>query len=1317
MCASDELRKDREIVLAAVKNNGMALMYASDELRKDRKIMVEAMKNNEMASMYADELRKEMETVNNNGLYYASYGLRNDRYIVMEAVKNNGLDLQYASKELQKDREIVLAAVKNNGMALEYASYGLREDREITMEAVKNNGMALKYASYGLQMDREIVLAAVKNNGMALEYASDELRKDREITMEAVKNNGMALKYASYGLQMDREIVLAAVKNNGMALEYASDELRKDREITMEAVKNNGMALKYASYGPRKDREIVLAAVKNNGMASMYASDELRKELAAVNKNGLYYASYGLRNDRYIVMEAVKNNGLDLQYASKELQKDREIVLAAVKNNGMALEYASYGLREDREITMEAVKNNGKALKYASEKLRENRNIVLAAVGNDATALKYAHDELKKDPNVLLAAAIQKHYGHYAAIQKHYGRYESVDARLRLKKDGMCLRKIEQNGYALQYIMDDSKNEGKFTLAAQHQNNTENDQKPELIKIKENAQALADVSLELKSNREFIRKVLQENVMALKYALKKFKGDHEIVLEAVKLNGYALEYASQECQKHQQIVLEAAKQNRYAAEKHAHCDVWNDENIVLGLVKIDGGYLRKANNALRADCNILHQQLKGKSVQLLHLYEEYTQKNEKFKESGDGSDEDLVVKILKDILVKMLKDIYNLEPEYLAVLETLNELLQSLEENRTQGNHEQRLKRDAKRYALGILWWRVFENEEEHKDIKEEISSYNKTTNKDVDHVKRQFLAEYAAISKMQEETHSFLNEERKPNLMQCATAVLLYGVSYPDSEEQEMSSVFERDGLLNCSETGTGKTDAGILTMNYAHLKIKGTISVLVVVPGEEVAAQWQRRVKGFFPDDSSVLIHSCNQDIHKETLCKTQFSLIILDEIHKVKDASRSQECKVLGMTATPLATKTKDLWSLFEFLHRKEFKEPEDDEVASWFGFVYLTMDSIRAKKKSKRKVKFSVAVFQSNKCECDCKCKTCQNRSGRSTVAAELQAVGGVQPMGEVELAEQPDHEKCKKMESRLQILKDNEYLPFYKESKMLVYSHYTGLNGQNECLIDMLKDGMEPSNYTVYTGSTDKVNVRAVDSFKKTKTIIASRPILEGVDGLQYNCNNIMIAILPHTIEQWDQLRGRLDRQGQPEGTINMFIPVVLQPGESASADVRAIFRLVKRKRSSQSAVENKCVNLPEWCKEDWFTKSNGYDDLSKALQGDCAETRVQQLLELLVTDGVRLEGGNGVAIDLSGQENQGRKRKREEGTLRINDLIRTKRKKTGEKSEKNQSGKSKIKRKRRKRQKMMNDEAFRIYLKLRRAKRYFYYKDYPFHNS
>ena len=88
---------DREMLLAAVQQDGYALRHASSELKADREF-------------------------------------------VLAAVQWNGYALEHASAELQADREVVLAAVQRDGGALRHASAELQADREVVLAAAQRDG-------------------------------------------------------------------------------------------------------------------------------------------------------------------------------------------------------------------------------------------------------------------------------------------------------------------------------------------------------------------------------------------------------------------------------------------------------------------------------------------------------------------------------------------------------------------------------------------------------------------------------------------------------------------------------------------------------------------------------------------------------------------------------------------------------------------------------------------------------------------------------------------------------------------------------------------------------------------------------------------------------------------------------------------------------------------------------------------------------------------------------------------------------------------------------------------------------------------------
>lgn len=157
--ADPELKKDKEVVLAAIRTDWYSLKFADPELQKDKEV-------------------------------------------VLAAIRLHGCALAFAAPELKKDKEIVIAAVGYDARAIHFTHPDLRKDRDVFLAIVRLNGTMLHYASEELKNDKEVVLAAVGQNGLVLQYASTELKKDKEVVLTAIRQNGLALRYADPELRI-----------------------------------------------------------------------------------------------------------------------------------------------------------------------------------------------------------------------------------------------------------------------------------------------------------------------------------------------------------------------------------------------------------------------------------------------------------------------------------------------------------------------------------------------------------------------------------------------------------------------------------------------------------------------------------------------------------------------------------------------------------------------------------------------------------------------------------------------------------------------------------------------------------------------------------------------------------------------------------------------------------------------------------------------------------------------------------------------------------------------------------------------------------
>ena len=97
-----------------------ALQFASYELKGDKEVVMAAVAQNGLA------------------LKWASNALKGDKEFVMAAVAQNGFALAYALNEFKRDKEVVMAAVKNNGKAFHSASNVLQEDKQFIQIIINN---------------------------------------------------------------------------------------------------------------------------------------------------------------------------------------------------------------------------------------------------------------------------------------------------------------------------------------------------------------------------------------------------------------------------------------------------------------------------------------------------------------------------------------------------------------------------------------------------------------------------------------------------------------------------------------------------------------------------------------------------------------------------------------------------------------------------------------------------------------------------------------------------------------------------------------------------------------------------------------------------------------------------------------------------------------------------------------------------------------------------------------------------------------------------------------------------------------------------
>lgn len=425
------------------------------------------------------------------------------------------------------------------------------------------------------------------------------------------------------------------------------------------------------------------------------------------------------------------------------------------------------------------------------------------------------------------------------------------------------------------------------------------------------------------------------------------------------------------------------------------------------------------------------------------------------------------------------------------------------------------------------IWRDVFRNE---KQAIIDLKKYNK--DEYVKRVQFEFLNEYKRAKALKlPKGYSF---EHKPNLMQKLTA----------------AKVIQDRRVGNWSGTGAGKTLSAVLASRYIGAK-----NVVVCCPNalaQRMDAGWAHEIISIFPD-SNVRLKSFDPLLTKtnnfyvlnfeafqqkdsskkivEFLKNVKVDFVIVDEIHYSKQRQvdnlslrkknitsmlaeiqkKNKKLHVLGMSATPVINNLYEGRSLVEMITGEVHKDlPTQININNCMKLHQkLATVGLRWMPDYKMNLKTTIE-------DIDC-----------SHITDDVK-----------ELGKHPTPLDLEKLLTRekMQIIKK------HIEPKTMIYTHYL------DDIADYIKEELEKDGLRVgmFTGE-DK---SGLEEFKNGSldVLIGSKTVGTGVNGLQNVCRKIIINSLPWTNAEYEQLIGRVYRQGQKrdveivipltEGTVN-----------------------------------------------------------------------------------------------------------------------------------------------------------------------------------
>lgn len=433
--------------------------------------------------------------------------------------------------------------------------------------------------------------------------------------------------------------------------------------------------------------------------------------------------------------------------------------------------------------------------------------------------------------------------------------------------------------------------------------------------------------------------------------------------------------------------------------------------------------------------------------------------------------------------------------------------------------------------AKAKIWSHVYQNELAAVD---EAMTF--TGSEYAEQVRNEFLSEYEAARELvipDGYSFSINGAIQEPNLMQRHVAA--------------QALVRKRYG--NWSGTGAGKTLSAILATRVANASLTivccpnavvgehgdgWATEIVRVYPDSEVATKTLSPTWNGFSDNHRYLVLNYEQlqqpDSEarlKQFVDSNRIDFIVIDEVHYAKQRYADQmsqrkrlmqamvsaagevnpDLRVLGLSATPVINNLQEGRSLVEMITGIEHDDlPVKPTVANCMR-LHQRLATLGTRWRPTYE-----ANLRTHTLHVDC-----------SDYLNEIRALGKSHSPLEVEkILTQA------RLPAILQRLSHSR--------KTLIYTHYV------QEIDQILYNAITDAGYTCgfYTGQLKD----GLEAFKSGKldVLIGSSAIGTGVDGLQHCCDQLIVNVLPWTNAEYEQLIGRVWRQGQDSESVDVIIP-------------------------------------------------------------------------------------------------------------------------------------------------------------------------------
>ena len=186
---SERLKWSEEILLAAARNKASSLKHTYPKNFDNKKIILAAIENDaaEALCIASIRLKRDSEVVlaamkkDLSSFRHASQEILKDKTFLLEMIRHfyspsHKPNLPVVPRELLEDPEIMLEILKHRPDSFDLVPKSLIEDRPFLLKVLSEKGIAIKYAPNWVKSDLEISAAAIKQDINAYEYVNESVK-------------------------------------------------------------------------------------------------------------------------------------------------------------------------------------------------------------------------------------------------------------------------------------------------------------------------------------------------------------------------------------------------------------------------------------------------------------------------------------------------------------------------------------------------------------------------------------------------------------------------------------------------------------------------------------------------------------------------------------------------------------------------------------------------------------------------------------------------------------------------------------------------------------------------------------------------------------------------------------------------------------------------------------------------------------------------------------------------------------------------------------------------------------------------------------